>query len=73
MPRNLSIAQVYAPTSDSNEEDLETFYSKLEVTMRNIPMKDILVVMGDWNARVGPDTHAEWPGTAGKFGLGSTN
>ena len=41
--------------------------------MRNIPMKDILVVMGDWNARVGPDAHAEWPETAGKFRLGSTN
>ena len=72
-PRNLSIIQVYAPTSDSNEEDLEIFYNQIEATMRNIPKKDILIVMGDWNARVGPDAHEEWPGTAGEFGLGSTN
>eukprot|EP00794_Sanderia_malayensis_P009660 gene9660-biopygen7980 len=72
-PRNLSVIQVYAPTSDYTEEDIEGFYNQLESTLKRIPKKDILVVMGDWNAKVGPDAHVDWPGTAGKFGLGTTN
>lgn len=63
-PRNLSVIQVYAPTSDCNEDELEMFYHQLEATTKNIPKKDIFIVMGDWNAKIGSDAHAEWPGTA---------
>lgn len=67
MPRNISVIQVYAPTSDYSDYEVERFYSQPEVTIKNIPNKDILVVVGDCNA------HVKWPGTAGKFGLGCTN
>ena len=73
IPRNISIIQVYAPTSDHSEEELERFYNQLETTLKSIPKKDIVVVMGDWNATVGSDAYADWAGTAGKFGLGTTN
>ena len=70
-PLNLSIIQVYAPTSDSSEEESESFYELLQETMDNIPAKDILMIMGDMNAKVGrqqqKSTHV------GTYGLGVQN
>eukprot|EP00794_Sanderia_malayensis_P018354 gene18354-biopygen12300 len=62
---------MYAPTSKYSDEEIEGLYNQLEATLKNIPKKDILVVMGDWNAKIGPDAHVDWPRTAGKFGLGT--
>ena len=70
-PHNMTIIQVYAPTSDHDDEEVEQFYEQLEET--KIPKKDILVVQGDWNAKVGPDAYENWAGTVGHFGLGTTN
>jgi len=72
-PQNLTIVQVYAQTSNSTEEDCEDFYSQLEAVIANTPKKDILIVQGDWNAKIGRDAYADWAGTVGKFGLGETN
>ena len=56
-PFNITVIQVYAPTTDYEEEQVEDFYNKLQNTIDKVPKKDILVVQGDWNAKVGNDTH----------------
>ena len=72
-PQNISIIQVYAPTSDYEDEEVEAFYEQLDRLLKGIPKKDVTVVMGDWNAKVGPDAYQHWAGTVGKFGWGETN
>ena len=52
---NIAVIQVYAPTADSTEEDIETFYGQLEHIIEELPNKDVKIVMGDWNAKVGTD------------------
>ena len=64
---NITVIQVYAPTSNAEEAKVEQFYEDLlELT----PKKDILFIIGDWNARVGSQ---ETPGLTGKFSLGIQN
>ena len=63
-PFNITVIQVYAPTS--NAEEIEVELDLLELT----PKKDILFIIGDWNAKVGSQ---ETPGVTGKFGLGVRN
>ena len=65
-PFNLTVIQVYAPTSNAEEAEVEWFYEDLELT----PKKDVLFIIGDWNEKVGSD---ETPGVTGKFGLGVQN
>ena len=60
------VIQVYALTSHSEEAEVEQFYDLLELT----PKKDVLFIIGDWNAKVGSQ---ETPGVTGKFGLGIQN
>ena len=72
-PLNLTIIQVYAPTSDYEDEDIELFYNELEECIKGVPKKDILIVMGDWNARIGEDAFEQWAGISGRFGIGETN
>ena len=72
-PKNITLIQVYAPTSDHSDEEVETFYEELEQTIKKAPRKDIVYVMGDFNAKIGPDAHAHWAGTVGRFGTGETN
>ena len=67
-----SVVQVYAPTSDSTEEDIEEFYTELQEVVQNIPDRDLTIVMGDFNAKVGRDWR-EWEGVIGKFGYGEEN
>ena len=64
----ITVIQVYAPTS--NAEEAEWFYEDLQDLLELIPKKDVLFIIGDWNAKVGSQ---ETPGVTGKFGLGVWN
>jgi len=72
-PKNMTIIQVYAPTSDHTDEEIEEFYDQLEQLIAKTPKKDILIIQGDWNAKVGTDAYQDWIGTIGKYGVGTTN
>ena len=72
-PHNITVIQVYAPTSDHEDEEVQQFYEQLDSVITKTPKKDILVVQGDWNAKVGPDAYLHWAGTVGRFGIGETN
>ncbi|CAF4586443.1 unnamed protein product, partial [Rotaria sp. Silwood2] len=65
-PTNLTIVQVYAPTTEAEESIIEQFYMDLQQLMDDIPKKDAILIIGDWNAKVG---EGEVPGIVGKFGL----
>ena len=65
-----TIIQVYAPTSNPEEAKVERFYEDLQDLLELTPKKDVLFIIGDWNAKVG---NQETPGVTGKFGLGMRN
>ena len=70
-PFNITVIQVYAPTSNAEEAEVEWFYEvHLQYLLELTPKKDILSIIGDWNAKVGSQ---EIPGITGKFGLGLQN
>ena len=69
-PFNITVIEVYAPTSNAEEAELEWFYEDLQDLLELTPKKDILFIIGDWNAKVGSQ---ETPGVTGKFGLGIQN
>ena len=69
-PFNSTVIQVYAPTSNAEEAEDEWFYEDLQDLLELIPKKDVLFIVGDWNAKVGSQ---ETPGVTGKFGLGIRN
>ena len=69
-PFNISVIQVYAPTSNTEEAEVERFYEDLQDLLELTPKKDVLFIIGDWNAKVGSQ---EAPGVTGKFGLGMRN
>ena len=64
---NITVIQVYAPTSNAEEAELEWFYEDLQDLLEQTSKKDVLFIIGDWNAKVGSQ---ETPGVTGKFGLG---
>ena len=66
-PFNIMVIQVYAPTSNAGEAEVEGFYEDLQDLLELTPKKDVLFIIGDWNAKVGSQ---ETPGVTGKFGLG---
>ena len=66
-PFNSMVIQVYAPTSNAEEVEVEWFYEDLQDLLELTPQKDVLFIIGDWNAKVG---HQKTPGVTGKFGLG---
>ena len=66
-PCNITVIQVYAPTSNAKEAEVERFYEDLQDLLELTPKKDVLFIIGDWNAKVGSQ---EIPGVTGKFGLG---
>ena len=68
-PFNITVIQVYAPTSNAEEAEVERFYEGLQ-DLKLTPKKDILFTIGDWNEKVGSQ---ETPGVTGKFGLGMQN
>ena len=67
---NIMVIQVYAPTSNAEEAEVKQFYEDLEDLLKLTPKKDVLFIIGDWNAKVGSQ---ETPGVTGKFGLGMQN
>ena len=67
-PFSITVIQVYAPTS--NAEEAERFYEDLQDLLELTPQKDVLFIIGDWNAKVGSQ---ELPGVTGKFRLGVQN
>ena len=66
-PFNITVIQVYAPTRNAEETEFELFYADLQDLLELRPKKDVLFMIGDWNAKVGSQ---ETPGVTGKFGLG---
>ena len=64
------VIQVYAPTSNTEEAEVERFYEDLQDLLELTPQKDVLFIIGVWNAKVGSQ---ETPGVTGKFGLGVQN
>ena len=69
-PFNIMVIQVYAPTSNAEEAEVEQFYEDLQDLLELTPKQDILFIIGDWNAKV---ESQETPGITGKFGLGMQN
>ena len=67
-PFIITVIQVYAPTSNAEEAEVEQFYEDLKDLLEVTPKKDVLFIIGDWNAKVGSQ---EIPGVTGKFGLGA--
>ena len=59
-PFNITIIQVYAPTSSYEDSDVDEFYRELQSLVDQTPKQDILVVQGDWNAKVGEDAQEDW-------------
>ena len=66
-PLNITVIQVYAPTSNTEEAEVEWFYEDLRDILELTPKKDVIFTIGEWNAKVGSQ---ETPGVTGKFGLG---
>ena len=67
---NITIIQVYAPTSNAEEADIEWFYEELQDLPEVTPKKDVFFIIGDWNAKVGSQ---EIPEVTGKLGFGVQN
>ena len=69
-PFNITVIQAYAPTSNAEEAEVEWFYEDLQDILELTLRKDVLFIIGDWNAKVGSQ---ETPGVRGKSGLGAQN
>ena len=65
-PLNITVIQVYVPTSNAEEAEVEQFYEDLQDLLELTPKRDVLFIIGDWNAKVGSQ---ETPGIRGKYGL----
>ena len=69
-PFNITVIQVYAPTSNAEEAEVERFNKDLQDLVELTPKKNVLFIIGDWNAKVGSQ---ETPGVTGKLGFGMRN
>ena len=69
-PFDITVIQVYAPVSNAENAEVEQFYEDLHELLELTPRKDVLFIIGDWNAKV---RSQETPGVTGKFGLGVQN
>ena len=65
-PFNITVIQIYAPTSNAEEAEVERFYEDLQDLLELTPQKDVLFIIGDWNAKVGIE---ETPEVTGNFSL----
>ena len=70
-PFNITVIQVYAPTSNVEEAEVEQFFEDLQDLLELTPKKNVLFIIGDWNAKAG--SQETLPGVTGKFGLGVQN
>ena len=59
-PFNITVVQVYAPTSTRSDQEIEAFYTQLQTTINSVENSDILIIQGDWNAKVGVDIRQDW-------------
>ena len=73
VPLNITILQVYAPTPDYDDKEIEEFYDQLQNVIDQTPAKDIFVVQGDWNAKVDKDACGNWRGICEHFCTDVTN
>ena len=69
-PFNITVIQVYAPATNAKEAEVKQVYDDLQDLLELTPKRDVLFIIGDWNAKVGSQ---EIPGVTGKFGLGTRN
>ena len=69
-PFNITVIQVYDPTNNTEETEVEEFYEDLQDLLELTPQKDVPFIIGDWNAKVGSQ---ETPGVTDMFGLGVQN
>ena len=69
-PFNITVIQVYAPTNNAEEDEVECFYEDLQDLLELTPKKDVLFIIEDWKAKIG---NQETPGVARNFGLGVQN
>ncbi|XP_072025376.1 craniofacial development protein 2-like [Amphiura filiformis] len=70
-PINISVMQVYAPTTDAPDSEIMEFHEMIQGTLDSIPKRDLLIVLGDWNAKIGKSS--EESDIVGKHGLGTRN
>ena len=70
-PVNITFVQVYAPTGASSEEEITSFYEQLQGVLYTVRRKDVIVIMGDWNANIGKSVHKS--DNIGAYGLGDRN
>ena len=68
----VNFIQVYAPTSVHSDQEAEQFYDMLQSQVEKVPKKEKVIIMGDFNAKIGSDFNT-WSPTMGKFGLGQIN
>ena len=71
-PFNPTVIQAYAPTADSTDEEVEEFYEQVEEGLQYAHKRDIRIVMGDWNAKIGKD-NTGWEEEMGAYGIGERN
>ena len=66
-PFNITIIQAYAPTTGYDDDVIEDSNDQLQKVINQTPQKDIIVVQGDWNAKIGKDASKNWKGTCGQY------
>ena len=71
-PYKITVIHAYAPTAASSDEDIEAFYSILEDALAKVHKKDIIIITGDWNAKIGSD-NTDWKSVIGRYGYGDRN
>ena len=72
-PMNITIIQIYTPTTAYTDEEIEQFYESIDNTIKETPKQDFLIIQGGFTAKVGKDAHIEWPACAGLFGIAHQN
>ena len=66
-PFSITITKVYAPTTDYDDDDIEDIYDQMQEVIDQAQKKDILVMQGDWNTKIGEDASKNWKGKCGQY------
>ena len=72
-PFNITIIQAYAPTTGHDDDEVEDFYDQIQEIIDEASKKDIIIVQGDWNAKIGEDAFTDWKDTCGPYCNSTTN